>query len=150
MPHYQRYILVDERKLSLPVLLEGLREADPAWSLEGLKPGPPETAELRYAGERYALLELNLPGEDVCKDELRELEEIAENSPGPKQAVVLHAIEKARALIAAEVVWADREREETLLVLDRVWAWLLSHRRGLVHEDGEGFSDSTGLILAIR
>ncbi len=42
------------------------------------------------------------------------------------------------------------EPEATLQKLDPLWGWLISHRKGLLKADGEGYYDHSGLMLKVE
>ncbi len=150
VPHYQRFIQADARPLDLARLEASLRKIDPAWSVARREDRVSETAALLRADDRFGDLEINRPGEEIFREEIEELIEIAEYTPGPKQDLVLDRLRKAKALVVLDVRWGDREREETRTALEPLWRLLLTEHEGLKHEDGEGFSDATGVILQIR
>lgn len=138
--YYMRFLLEDDRPLSLDMILAGLRTVDPAFELspDGL---------ITRGEQLLAELEINLPsnhGSSLFEEEIRELCELAEDVGGSDIAVRLRSI---TAIVTARVLWQDRSAEETLDLLYPLWEWLTANRRGLVQVDAEGFYDQGELIL---
>jgi hypothetical protein len=131
-----RFLLEDERPLSLDVIMAGLRAVDPGFALSG--------GDLTRAGELLAELEVNLPGSGLFEEEVSELREQAENAGGAEVAARLGSV---TAIVAARVLWQGRSAEETLELLDPLWEWLTANRHGLVQADAEGFYDRGEQIL---
>src|SRR5205823_6245487 len=106
--------------------------------------------ELLYASELYAEIEINRRGEELCDAELVELQERIEGSHGPHTNRVLAALGAVTAMVAVRVLWQGRDAEATLEKIDPLWKWLFANRRGLMQADGEGYYESTGLILSVK
>src|SRR5262245_8436309 len=81
---------------------------------------------------------------------LERLKEFVEDVRGKRKADVLKTLEEASAIIAVQVLFQDRQTEATLQKLLPHWEWLLSHRKGLVQADDEGYFDQSGRILKVE
>jgi hypothetical protein len=134
--YYIRFLLEDDRPLSLEEIMAGLRAADPGFALTG--------GDLTRGGELIAQLDISLPGSGVFEDDIDMFREQAGSAGGAEVAARLGSV---TAILAARVLWQGRTAEETLDLLGPLWDWLTASRRGLVHADGEGFYDQGELIL---
>jgi hypothetical protein len=132
-----RFLLEDDRALSLDEIIGGLRDVDPGFVLS-------DGSDLTRGGELLAQLDVSLPGDGAFEDEIRLLAEEAEHAGGAEIAARLGSV---TAIVAAQVLWQGRDSDETLELLAPLWEWLITNRSGLVHADDEGFYDRTGLIL---
>jgi hypothetical protein len=135
--YYIRFLLEDDRPLSLEETMAGLRAVDPGFALSG-------RGDLTRGGERLAQLEVSLPGSGLFEDEIEELREEAADAGGAEVAGRLGSV---TAIVAARVLWQGRRAEEALDLLGPLWDWLTASRHGLVQADGEGFYDQGELIL---
>jgi hypothetical protein len=135
--YYIRFLLEDDRPLSLEEILAGLRAADPGFALTG-------DGHLTRDGELLAELEVSLPGGGLFEGEIEEFREEAAEADGAEVAARLGSV---TAIVAARVLHQDSGSAETLRLLAPLWDWLTTHRRGLVQADGEGFYDQGELIL---
>jgi len=88
--------------------------------------------------------------DDLFEEELCELKESVEEARGARRADVLKILDEPKAIVAVEVLWQGRETEPTLQKIDPLWAWLFSHRKGLLQADGEGYYDRSGHILKVE
>jgi hypothetical protein len=134
---YMRFLLEDDRPLSLDVIMAGLSAVDPGFALSA-------GGDLTRGGELLAQLELNQPGDGLFEDGVGLLCEQAEDAGKPEVATRLGSV---TAILAAQVLLQGRDTEETLDLLDPLWEWLIATRRGLLHADAEGFYDRGELIL---
>lgn len=132
-----RFMLEDDRPLSLDVIMAGLRAADPDFAMGG-------DGALTRAGDLLAELEVNLPDGGLFEEEVDELREQAELAGGAEVATRLGSV---TAILAVHVLWQGRSPEETLELLDPLWKWLTANRRGFRQADAEGFYDRGELIL---
>jgi hypothetical protein len=138
------YIVADERELSLDTLEAALREIDPAYRIANRHAEPSECGELRHGTDLYGIIQVDQPPID---EEIEEFREDVEESIGRKKRTVLNVLERARAIVVVQVLWRGRDTEAILQKIDPLWDWLFANRKGLLHAGGEGFYDSSGLIL---
>ena len=137
MGYYIRFLLEDDRPLSLEGVTAGLRAADPCFALTG-------NGDLARDGELITQLDISLPGSGVFEDDIDLFREQAASAGGAGVAARLGSV---TAILAARVLRQSRTAEETLDPLGPLWDWLTASKRGLVHADGEGFYDRSELIL---
>jgi hypothetical protein len=107
-------------------------------------------ARVALDGRMLAHLTINVPGDGLFDDERAELSEYAEAGEGPGRPIVLETLANARTILAAQVLFGDRDTDETLDALGPLWSWLQDNRRGLLQADGEGYYDTDGLILELE
>ena len=143
MSYYIRFITTDTAETTPSILEQALREADSQYSIT-------ESGELMYSDDVYGVVEVNRPGDGLFEEEIGELKESVEDVRGKRKADVLKTLDAARAIVAVQVLFADRRPEVTLQRLDPLWEWLISHRAGLLQADDEGFYDQTGRILRVE
>ena len=146
MGYYMRYISTDEREITIPSLESVLKRVDPRYSITNVQKTPRESGNLMYGGEIYGQIEINRPGDELFEEEVEELKEFLSESRGKKKTV-LQTLTNAKTIVAVQVLWQDRDTEQTLIRIDPLWDWLFNNRRGLLQADGEGYYDSSGLIL---
>lgn len=148
MGYYMRYIVVDEGDLTITALENILKQVDPAYSISDVSVLPRgESGVLTHGQDVYGEIEINKSGSDLLEEEQEELEEFLEDSTGKQKDTVLHTPENAQATVAIRVLWQDRQVEDTLSRIDPLWEWLFENHKGLLQVDGEGYYDSSGLIL---
>jgi hypothetical protein len=123
-----------------------LRSLDPQYSIANAQELPRESGDLVYGNEVYGQIEINRSGDSLFEDELEELKEFVSEAHGKKKAV-LKTLNNARTTVAVQVLWQDRDVEQTSSKIDPLWRWLFSARKGLLQVDGEGYYDSSGMIL---
>lgn len=136
--YYLRFLCEDDKPLSPGEIISGLRDTDPGFTLD-------EDGSLSRGSALLAHIDVSQAGDGLFDDELGELRE--EAGRGAAASTVTRRLGTVSAILTARVLWQDRETEETLDLLSPLWDWLLAHRRGLIHADGEGFYDGQDLIL---
>ncbi len=146
MSFYVRYYLTDENDLSLAQLAAGLQEFDPAYSL----PHEGNSGEIRYAGESFAEIDVNRPGDALFDEELAETLDGVQLTGGARAQHVLDLLRQTRATLALRILWQGRDVEQTLTKIDPVVVWLMMNRDGLLHVDGEGFYEGEDLIFEME
>ena len=52
--------------------------------------------------------------------------------------------------VALRVLYQGRESEQTLTKIDPLLVWLMMHREGMLHVDGEGFYEGEELIFEME
>ena len=142
MSYYIRYISTDATETTPPTLQEALTERDPQYSIAA-------SGEFKHGEEVYGVVEINRPGDGLFEEEIEELKEFVKDVRGKRKLDVLKTLDDARAIVAVQVLFGDRPAEVTLQKLDPLWEWLISHRRGLLQADDEGYYDKTGRILKV-
>lgn len=142
MSYYMRYIVTDDRPLSLSDLQAALTTVDADYSITD--------GELGHGAELYGEIEINVRGEELCDEELGELRDFVEEALGENKERVMEALRSANAMVVVRVLWQGRDSEPTLEKIAPLWQWLFSNREGLMQADGEGYYDASGLILAVE
>jgi len=149
MGYYMRFITTDERDVTLSQLDSVLKHSSDAYSIERDKSDDLEGL-IKHNQEKYAQIEINVPGDGLFEEEIEELIDFVSDASGPRKVQVSHALKSARAIVAVQVLFQMRITEETLSKLDPLWTWLLENRKGLLQADGEGYYDKSGLILKVK
>ncbi len=148
MGYYMRFIVTDERDVSLSVFESALKQVDSAYLIERDEESDSEGL-LKCGDDVYGQIELNRPGDGLFDGEIEELKGFVDNSEGTKQSEVLNVLGQAKAIVAIRVLDQGRESEDTLMKIDPLWRWLFANRQGLLQAGGEGYYDASGLILAV-
>jgi hypothetical protein len=141
-----RYIVADERPVTLPDVEAALTETGRDYVVDG----EDTEATLRYRGNAVGHLTLNVPDDGLFDEERDELVAFAEDGDGRGKDRVLETLRTARGIVAVQILFGDGDTERTLSAIDPLWRWLHANRRGLLQADGEGYYDDTGLILAVE
>jgi hypothetical protein len=138
-----RFIQTDDQPVTLDMLREAVCDDDPdcAVASDGL---------LSRSGEKLGVIRLKQSGDGQFDDEVRVLRQAVEAASGTGKRKVLKTLGEARAIVSVEVLWEDREPEETLQKIDPLWRWLFSNRTGLVQADDEGYYERSRRILAVE
>jgi hypothetical protein len=147
MSYYMRYISTDEQEITVPMLERILKSLDPQYSIANAQESPTESGDLVYGNENYGQIEINRPGDSLFEEELEELRGFLNEARGKKKEIVLQTLDNATTTVAIQVLWQERNTEQTLSKIDPLWQWLFSNRKGLLQVDGEGYYDSSVLIL---
>ena len=149
MGYYMRFIVTDEKDVSLGTLESALKQIDPAYLIDRDEEADSEGL-LKWRDAAYGQIEVNRPGDGLFDGEIEELKEFVENSEGAKRSDVLNVLGQAKAIVAIRVLDQGRESEDTLVKIDPLWQWLFANRQGLLQAGGEGYYDSSGLILEVK
>lgn len=146
MGHYMRYIVADERPVTLEDVRRALEVPDGSCEIEG----DGTEATITHRGHRAGHLTINSPGDGIFDEERDELMEIVKRGPDRIRDDVLATLRAAQNIVAVQVLFGDGNIENTLAAIDPLWRWLHDNRRGLLQADGEGYYDARGLILKVR
>jgi hypothetical protein len=147
MGYYLRFISSNDQEITIPLLEKALKSVDRRYSIKNVQKPPGESGDLRFGKETYAHIEINRVGENIFEEELEELKEFVNDSRGRKKNKVFQTLDEARTIVAVQVLWQDRDTEETMRKINPLWSWLLNKREGLWQADDDGYYDSSGLIL---
>lgn len=145
MGYYMRYIVADERAVTIADVRRAFAVEEEDYVVDGEDP----EAGVALDGRMLAHVTINVPGDGLFDDERAELIESADEGEGPGKATVLETLSAARTIVAVQVLFGHSDTEETLDALDPLWTWLQDNRRGLLQAGGEGYYDSSGLILEV-
>ncbi|HMO80194.1 MAG TPA: hypothetical protein PKD24_05335 [Pyrinomonadaceae bacterium] len=145
-----RFIVVDDKDIFLSKINSGLKQIDPAYSIE-YDNDADDVGDLTFRGDIYGALEINRPGDGLFDEEIDELKEFLEDAGGERKPEVLQVLSDAKAIIALQVLQQGRaSSEETLERIDPLWEWLFANYKGLMQADAEGYYDSQGLIIEVE
>jgi hypothetical protein len=138
-----RFISTDARRVTIAELDAALKQIVPMGNVRLAPPGE-MYAEVDVNGEVHAELEINIPGDDIFKEELDELREPVEwYSETPEKARVLHTLDHAQWIACFSLLKAGWKSN----YVDRLCDWLLEHYAGLLEIDGEGYFDRENIVL---
>ena len=144
MGYYMRFISTDEQEITLSLLKSALKLVDPQYSIANVHKIPREFGDLMHGNDIYGQIEINRLGDSLFEEELEELKELLGESKGKES--VLQILTNAKTSVVIQVLWQERDSEQTLSKIDPLWNWLFTNRQGLLQADGEGYYDSSGLI----
>src|SRR5687768_1447511 len=138
MGYYMRFVVADDRNLSLSKINSGLKQVDAAYSIEF--EGDADEGDLTFNGDIYGALEITRPGDGLFDDEIDELKEFLEDAEGKRKPEVLQVLSDAKAIVALQVLQQGRATsEETLERIDPLWEWFFANYEGLMQADMEGY-----------
>jgi hypothetical protein len=146
MGYYMRYIVTDERPVTVQELADAFRAADPGYHLEEL------AAELtvHHGARCIAHLTFNVPGDGLFDEEREELLEEAGDARGKRRQEVVDTLRAARQIVAVQVLHGGEGIVSTLDLIDPLWEWLRANRTGIIQADAEGYYVGRKLVLAVR
>lgn len=148
MPYRMRYFDTSDEPLTIQDIQEAMKRENPDYRLEIFKDSKRPLADLYFGDAIYAQIEINQPGDGLFDEEIQEMLDFLLDCEGEDRKRVEKLLKAAKQTIAVQVLWQDREAEETLSRIDPLWQWLFLSRKGLLHADGEGYYDEDGLTLA--
>ena len=143
MSYYMRFITTEATETTTSILEQALKARDPQYSITA-------SGELKHGDDLYGSIEINRPGDGLFEEEIAELKEFVDDVRGKRKPEVLKTLHEAKAIIAVQVLFGDRQVEATMQKLDPLWEWLLSNRKGLLQVDDEGYYDQTSRILKVE
>ena len=85
MGYYMRFIVTDEKDVSLGPLESALKQIDPAYLIDRDEEADSEGL-LKWRDAVYGQIEVNRPGDGLFDGEIEELKEFVENSEGAKRS----------------------------------------------------------------
>ena len=149
MGYYMRYLIEDDRTISLDLVESALKRIDAGYNLTA-RNEEKEFADLMLGPDVYGELEIGRRGSDPMDEELGELAaEVADAQDGRVERVQ-SLLTAARAMVVVRVLSQGRESEATLDRIAPLWDWLFKEYRGLLQADGEGYYDVNGEVLRIE
>ncbi|MEL6177969.1 MAG: hypothetical protein AAFS10_03405 [Myxococcota bacterium] len=148
MGYYMRYITTTSNIPTLDAIRSSLQTMDTHYRLTSVEPSE-MSAELFFDEAIVGELDINMRGDGLFDEEIKELRDFVEHDAIGDRAPVLAALTEATAIIAVRVLWGERDTETTMALLDPLWSWLLEHYSGLLQADSEGYYDGSGLILEV-
>jgi len=150
MGYYMRFVVSDEKDISLSKINSGLKQVDAAYSIE-FDDDADDAGDLTFNEDIYGALEINRPGDGLFDEEIVELKEFLEDSEGERKPEVLQVLNDAKAIVALQVLQQGRATdEETLVRIDPLWEWFYANYKGLMQADAEGYYDAIGLVIEVE
>jgi hypothetical protein len=145
--YYMRYIVSDDPPVDLDDIRSVFAEAGSGCVVDGEDP----EATIAYRGQPIGHVTLNVPGDGLFDEERDELIDFAQDADSESaKARVVGILRDARSIVAIQVLFGERDTDQTLDRLIPLWTWLQANRRGLLQADGEGYYDGPDLILALE
>lgn len=141
MGYYMRYIVTEEKEITLSKIEKGLQQIDANYSID-------EDGELKWGNDVYGVLDITLPGSDLFDEELEELNDELEDAEGNRTQVA-ETLRQAKAIVALQVLHQGREPNETLEKLTVLWHWLFDNYAGLLQADAEGYYSRDKQVLRL-
>ena len=150
MGYYMRFVVADDKNISLSVINSGLKEKDAAYSVV-FDDDADDAGDFTHNGDIYGALEINRPGDGLFDEEIDELKEFLEDAEGERKPEVLQVLNDAKVIVALQVLQQGRTTgEETFERIDPLWEWLFANYKGLMQADAEGYYDAQGLVLEVE
>jgi hypothetical protein len=106
----------------------------------------PSIGDLYYGGDVYAELEVNLPGDPLCDEDIADLAEEVMKQDDQNRDFVLNVLDQAMGIVVIHVLRAGHEDYPHLGVLIQ---YLFENYGGLLQVDEEGFFNSDGRVIAL-
>ena len=150
MGYCMRFIAPDNSNLDISSLEKALQAVDNRYRLAADKSGPPLSADIFHGSERYGQLKVDTPGDGLFEKEIKELRKLLEETKKGNVKRVATGLVNAKAIVVVQVLCQDRETGETLERIDPLWEILFQQHDGLLQADGEGYYDTSALILAVE
>jgi hypothetical protein len=142
MSYYMRYIVNDEKEISILDIEQGLKGIHSQYAIVD--------GDLKYGNDLYGQIEINRPGDESFEEEIEEFKSELEETRGKGKKKVEAVLTSAKTIVAVQVLWQGRKTEETLQKIYPLWYWLFANRQGLLYADGEGYYEFTKLILRVE
>ncbi len=150
MGYYMRFVVADEKDVSLSKINSGLKQIDAAYSIE-FDDDADDAGDLTFNGDIYGALEINRPGDGLFDEEIDELKEFLEDAEGERKPEVLQVLNDAKAIVALQVLQQGRATsDETLERIDPLWEWFYANYKGLMQADAKGYYDAQGLVIEVE
>ena len=136
MSHYIRYLLTDDKGLTLPEIESAVPQIHPGYAID-------EDILVFDDGE-YGKIELNVAGDEFFESDIELLEGFA--SEKENKEMLLATLKASKSMVVVQVIW-ELSHAETLKALEPLFDWLLTNHSGLLVEEGGAFFNREGLIV---
>lgn len=151
MSYRMHFFFTDHGDFYWNDLSESLKATDPQYDVVGDSPN----VELRYGSGLYGRMELISPIDrewisELCDEIDRTYAHFREGrieDEFDSQQIRL-ILNDAESALEINVVWQDRQAEDTLRRIDPIWEWLFNRRSGAIY-DGSGWYSKEGRIAPI-
>jgi hypothetical protein len=133
--YYIRYVVTDDRAVTLPELEQVLQQVDPTCAIDG--------DLIVWGDEEYGQIDITCPGDPICDGDLNLLERLAEKKR--HREVIRNSLRNAKSLVTVQPLWAadDATVEK---ILNPLWEWLLANRAGVLAVEGGHFFNQAGAL----
>jgi hypothetical protein len=145
MSYFMRFIVTEQSPPSLDDIQAVLQAFDSAYFVV-MDDADPTIGDLYYGDEVYAELEINLPGDPLCDEDIADLAEEVLKQDDPNRDVVLEMLDQAIGILVIHVLRAAHEDYARLAVLIE---WLFDMFAGMLQVDEEGFFNSEGKVITL-
>lgn len=147
MSFYIRYIINDDKAISLDAIEAGIESIDPKfrfseWDREC------EYAHLYHGNDLYGDLELYRLDQDEIDEAIEELIEETESAVEGDKDSVIDCLHNAKVMIISHV--NEQGEDDIIAAIAPLWGWLLDNYTGLLQADGEGYYDWQHQILKMK
>lgn len=149
MGYYIRFIVYDEKDITLDAIEDGIKCIDPKFNLAEWD-RECEYAELLHGDDLYGELEIIRLDQDDVDEEIEELIEDLEDATEGDKDKVINLLKKAKVMLVIRVLWQGRDAETTIDTIAPLWDWLFKNYQGLLQVDGEGYFDNGNQILQME
>jgi hypothetical protein len=146
MGYYFRYLTQAEHKITIKTIEKAFQKPNSHYQIHHSVIS--NYADLLHLDTMIAHIEINTPEDEIFEDDIHELTAAIGQPQNAFEQTILKQIQQANTLIATEAIWQGTKRSNTLDKLDPLWTWLFQNYPGILQADGEGFYDSTGLVIA--
>lgn len=140
MSFYIRFIQTSDDDITLTDIESALKLVNLGYAIA-------DEVSLNFEGSLYGLIDITSRGDELFDEEIQELADVVDDATGKQKKRVQALLQIAMRIVSVQVMWQERETEETLERLDPLWHWLTSQHDGLVQVDGEGFFEGDACIL---
>ena len=129
---YIRYVLTDDRAVTLGELEHALRQVDPVYTIDG---------DLIRLGESgHGIIDIAHRGDPMCDGDLDLLARLAVNKQ--HRDAILADVRDAKGIVCVQPVNSLEPRTDKILA--PLWDWLLANRAGLLVLEGGRFFNRMG------
>jgi hypothetical protein len=144
MGYYLRYLITDDRAISLEQIHRGLERIDSAYSIT-------PDGDLKYGIDVYGEIELNSPSDGLFDEEIAEFkDELGFMPQSVAKTKVVDILNRTNTIVAVRVLWGGRPTEQTLVRLSPLWAWLFANYEGVLYADVEGYYGADKPLLVFK
>ena len=137
MSYYIRYVLTDDKPVTLPELEAGMQEANPNYAIDG------DVVVLE--DDDYGLVEVNATGDGIFEGDVELLRDFADEKEN--KDALLTILQNAKSMVTVQPIWQGKDEDVTLDALDPLWQWLYTNRSGLLVYEGGNFTSESGEVI---
>lgn len=128
MSYFIRYVITEEKNVTLPELEQGLQAVNPDYEIDG--------DLIVLDDEEFGQITIDRAGTQLFKSDMKLLREWAEAKSNSEN--LLAQLNQARILVTVQAIWS-RSFDETHEILTPLFHWLFNHCKGLLVMEGGTF-----------